>query len=76
MFVLTWLVTRPLLANSARAVNLLEESGPGFPSGLSNIIDVVIAPFERLYVQNLRHFVSIISEIRSIIWEFWHNHLA
>ncbi len=31
---------------------------------------VVIA---RLYVQNLRHFVSITSEIRSIIWEFWHN---
>ena len=22
---------------------------------------------------DLRHFVSIISEIRSVIWEFWHN---
>ena len=78
-FVLTCLVTRPLLANSACAVNLLEESGTLFSYPASRpkhnchttpTFGVVIA---RLYVQNVAHFVSIISEIRSIIWEFWHN---
>ena len=67
------------LANCACAVNLLEESGTlvSHPASRGDCVSqhnrhttptfgVVIA---RLYVQN----VSIISEIRSIIWEFWHN---
>ena len=71
------------MANSACAVNLLEESGtlvshPASPGDCVSFYNchpiptfgVVIA---RLYVQNLRHFVSIVSEIRSMIWEFWHN---
>ena len=61
------LITRPVLAwaeancHKSQIYDSLLEKHPNC---------VVVA---RLYVQNRRHVVSTVSEIRSTNWEFWYD---